>query len=108
MQGLVARAETRAGVAREDCRPQYMRMAGAETPSLDNAEALFGAARRLIDAWCDRRQLGALHSMLGGYLALNGLTDGWNQFYQALRNIRAVYGPGLPVDEQALLGDLLR
>jgi hypothetical protein len=85
-----------------------MPMADADTPeTFENAEALFEAARRLIDRWCDRRQLGVLHMMLGGYLALNGLTDGWGRFYDALRNIRAMYGPGLPAEEQALLRDLL-
>lgn len=83
-------------------------MAGADTPEMfENTEALLGAARVLIDRWCDRRQLGALHMMLGGYLALNGLTDGWGRFYDALRNIRAMHGPGLPVEDQALLRDLV-
>ena len=84
-------------------------MADTNMPgTFESAEALCDAARRLIDAWCDRRQLGVLHCMLGGYLALNGLTDGWGQFYEALRNIRAVYGPGLPAEERALVDDLMR
>ncbi len=46
--------------------------------------------------------------MLGGYLALNGLTDGWAAFYDALRDIKSFGGAGLPDDEQALLSGLVR
>ncbi len=84
-------------------------MAGADAPTeFGNAEAIFDASRKLIDAWCDRRQLGVLHMMLGGYLGLNGLTDGWGQFYDALRSIRALYGPGFPEKEQGLIDALVR
>jgi hypothetical protein len=54
----------------------------------NNAE-FFAALRTLIEAWCDRRCLKALSHVLPAYLAFNGLTDGWNRLYDALRNVRA-------------------
>lgn len=43
--------------------------------------------KTLIAAWCDRRALGALRHFLPGYAALNGLTDGWGELEDALKDV---------------------
>jgi len=47
------------------------------------------ALRSLIDTWCDRRCLKALSRILPAYMGFNGLTEGWGDLYDALRNVRA-------------------
>lgn len=39
----------------------------------------------LVEAWCARREYGALASVLPPWLANNGLTDGWGELGKALR-----------------------
>jgi hypothetical protein len=58
-----------------------------------------GPLSRLIDAWCDRRELGALAEMLPAYTSNNGLTDGWAAVMDALRVLRTKRG--LPSEERA-------
>jgi hypothetical protein len=52
---------------------------------------------RLIDAWCDRRELKLLATLLPSWLSNNGLTDGWADVLDALRALRA--SRALPQDE---------
>jgi hypothetical protein len=56
---------------------------------------------RLIDHWCDRRELRALARLLPAWLANDGLTDGWAGVLDALRAIRA--DGGLPDDETTIV-----
>ena len=56
---------------------------------------------KLIDAWCDRRELRGLALFLPAWLANNGLTDGWVDVLQALRAVRADIT--LPEDEATVL-----
>jgi hypothetical protein len=56
----------------------------------------------LLDRWCDRREYQALHTVLGGWLALNGLTDGWASLRDALRTAYALCRQ-LPTEERELL-----
>ena len=60
---------------------------------------VLGPLSRLIEAWCDRRALGALAVLLPAYTSNNGLTDGWAEVMEALRRLRATRQ--LPADEQA-------
>jgi len=48
--------------------------------------------RQMIDRWCDERKFHPLAVLLPGYLAFNGLTDGWGELHDALRSLRA-FGP---------------
>jgi hypothetical protein len=73
----------------------------------DNTEFL-AALRGLIEAWCDRRCLGTLSTILPGYLGLNGLTDGWAGLYDALRNVRAFSRDNLPQQEMEMVDRLIR
>jgi hypothetical protein len=45
-------------------------------------------ARQLLDAWCDRHSYDAICTMWGGLRSINGLTDGWQEFLQALKQLR--------------------
>ena len=42
---------------------------------------------KLADGWCEHRALRALHHFLPGYFALNGLTDGWAELENALKDV---------------------
>jgi hypothetical protein len=52
-------------------------------------EEFFADLRSLIDRWCDERRLDALSRILPGYLAFNGLTDGWRLLHDSLKATRA-------------------
>jgi hypothetical protein len=54
---------------------------------------------RLVDAWCDRRQLDALAAILPAYTSNSGFTDGWAAVMESLRVLRA--NRGLPDEERA-------
>ena len=54
---------------------------------------------RLVDAWCERRELGALATLLPSYVSNNGLTDGWAELLDALRTLRG--SRRLPSEEHA-------
>jgi hypothetical protein len=45
-------------------------------------------AHQLLDAWCERRSYDAIYAVWGGLRSLNGLTDGWEGFLQALKHLR--------------------
>ena len=53
-------------------------------------EEYLDALRTLIERWCDLRRLDPLSRILPGYLALNGLTDGWAELLDALKSARAL------------------
>ncbi len=56
---------------------------------------------RLIDAWCDRRELRGLAGLLPAWLSNNGLTDGWADLLKALRALSATLV--LPEEEHTVL-----
>jgi hypothetical protein len=45
----------------------------------------------LVDAWCDRRQLKLLRTILASYPRVSGLTDEWGDLAMALKTIRFQY-----------------
>lgn len=47
--------------------------------------------RSVIETWCARRELRPLSVVLPGYLAFNGLTDGWAALLEALDDVRVYY-----------------
>jgi hypothetical protein len=53
---------------------------------------------RLIDAWCERRELRPLAMLLPAYTANFGLTDDWARLMEALYDLRA--WRRLPDEEQ--------
>ena len=57
--------------------------------------------RELVDRWCDRRELGALASLLPAWLGNNGLTDGWHELNAAIKHTYAARE--LPDEERDLL-----
>jgi hypothetical protein len=42
----------------------------------------------LVDAWCERRQLKLLRTILAAYPRVSGLTDEWGDLVKALKTIR--------------------
>jgi hypothetical protein len=58
-------------------------------------DLLDSLAKRL----CARRALKPLWRFLGAYFSINGLTDGWHQCYDALRDLRSLCGSDLQADE---------
>lgn len=53
----------------------------------------------LVDRWCERRELAALAKLLPAWLGNNGLTDGWANLKDAIRQIDAMQDL-LPADER--------
>lgn len=53
---------------------------------------------RLINAWCDRRELRPLALLLPAYVSNAGLTDDWARVMEALHDVRA--RGRLPEEEQ--------
>ncbi len=60
---------------------------------------------RLVDAWCDRRELKLLATFLPAWVGNNGLTDGWADVLDALASVRA--SRLLPDDEAAMIERLM-
>jgi hypothetical protein len=61
----------------------------------------------LAERLCARRALKPLWRFLGAYFSINGLTDGWHQCYNALRDVRALCGGDLQPDELSDLNLLI-
>ena len=59
----------------------------------------------LIDGWCERRALRPLAAILPGYLAFNGLTDGWHELWRAVNNARSMHPDMLTAHERAALAE---
>ena len=70
-------------------------------------EEFFAALRALIDRWCDQRRLRPLARLLPGYLAFNGLTDGWSELHAALLSTRSLGPDGFLNSDWKILGDLV-
>ena len=58
-----------------------------QTPE-DSKVDVLGEAHQLLDAWCERRAYAAICTMYGGIRLVNGLTDGWEEFLSALKQLR--------------------
>lgn len=71
-------------------------------------EDYLAALRALIERWCDERKLAALSRILPGYLALNGLTDGWANLYESPKATRAVGHEAFSPADWDTLNDLVR
>jgi hypothetical protein len=63
--------------------------------------------KNLADKWCERRALRPLHRFLGGYFALNGLTDGYAELEIALKDVLAAAKPDLTDEERVEIKRLL-
>lgn len=70
-------------------------------------EEFFAALRTLLDRLCDDRQFAALAQLLPGYLAFNGLGDGWHELLNALKATRGLGGEGWKPQDWDDLNDLV-
>jgi hypothetical protein len=64
-----------------------------------------GPLRRLIETWCDRRDLRHLAILLPAYTSNCGLTDDWARVMEALYDLRTTRS--LPEGEQAEIERLI-
>ena len=65
-------------------------------------------ARRLVEAWCDRRCLRALRAALAGWPMVSHLTDSWSDFLDAMKNVRALARDELTEQVLDAVDDLVR
>ena len=72
--------------------------------SPENVRESVGA---LVDAWCDRRCLSALRSILPGYPLSSPLTDGWAELLKALEDVRAFARNEITEEENQTVNQLL-
>ena len=59
----------------------------------------------LIDGWCARRALRPLAALLPGYLAFNGLSDGWFELWSAVNGVRGMAPDALTDGERAAVSE---
>ena len=71
---------------------------------IDDEHPVNGQLARLVDGWCERRELGALAVLLPAYTSNNGLTDGWAGVMEALRTLRG--SRRLPLEELHQIDEL--
>jgi hypothetical protein len=76
--------------------------------TIDSNAVFFAHLRSLIDSWCDRRALRPLASVLGPYLAFDGLTDSWGRILDALKSIRALWREDATEAEMDAVEKLIR
>jgi hypothetical protein len=60
--------------------------------SFHSNDEFLAALRALIERLCDERRFAPLARVLPGYLAFNGLGDGWHEMLNALKAARGL-GP---------------
>jgi hypothetical protein len=58
----------------------------------DPRAPVFASVNRLVDAWCERRSLGALREVLRAWPLSSGQTDEWAELREALAGVRAFAG----------------
>ena len=75
--------------------------------TFENRESLAAALRILIENWCERRCLHALHHILGPYLGFTGLTDSWAELLIGMQNVRAFATSELNATELEELNSLI-
>ena len=75
--------------------------------TFNSNEEFFNALRDLIYRWCDERRLQPLSRLLPGYLAFNGLTDGWGQLLAGLVLARSIGADRFTESDWAILSDLI-
>ena len=57
-----------------------------------------GEVEALVNAWCDRREFGALREVLSGWPIAGGLTDDWGLLARALHSLAGMHS--LPAVER--------
>ena len=72
-----------------------------------DTDRFFKTFDRLIDGWCESKELRPLRHILNGKASLNGLTDGYEECLHTLRTIRAQHREDLTPKELDGLVDLI-
>jgi hypothetical protein len=76
--------------------------------TLASNEEFESALGELIGRWCDERQLQPRARLLPGYLAFNGLTDGWTGLRSGLLSVRSLGADEFDERDWATLDELIR
>jgi len=71
------------------------------------SDSVFSLLDELVNGWCERRALNALRLTLPSYYSINGLTDDWQQLYNALRDVRAMCKDEIDNDEREKLNQVI-
>jgi hypothetical protein len=75
---------------------------------IENNKELFDVLRSLVEAWCDRRCLGALRRILQAYPMPSPLTDSWDELAIALEDVRAFARSELTDSELQSVNEAIR
>jgi hypothetical protein len=75
---------------------------------IEDNKQLFDSIQGLVEAWCDRRCLGALRRILPAYPLSSPLTDGWGELLIALQDVRAFARDELTAGERKMVDDCVR
>ena len=70
-------------------------------------DEFLAALRAFIDKLCDERRYDALARVLPGYLAFNGMTDGWGELRNALKSTRTLGHEAFNGADWAVLNELI-
>lgn len=65
-----------------------------------SSEAFIGDLKKLANGWCERRALRPLSVFLPAYLGLNGLTDGYADLENALKDVLALANGDITDEEK--------
>jgi hypothetical protein len=70
-------------------------------------DEFFAALRALIHHLCNEHRLAPLARLLPAYLAFNGLADGWNELFNALKATRGLGRQAFSAADWDVLNDLI-
>jgi hypothetical protein len=72
-----------------------------------SSEEFLVSLRALIDRLCDERRFAPLGRILPGYLAFNGMSDGWHEMFNALKASRGLGADAFTPADWEVLNDLI-
>lgn len=75
---------------------------------VERSRKLFRPLKVLIEAWCDRRAVKPLASILPPYVAFNGQEDSWRGILKALIDIQSSDTGEFPKGENDTVKELIR
>jgi hypothetical protein len=81
---------------------------GGRMKDFQSNDEFFAALRALIHRLCDEHRLVPLGRILPAYLAFNGLADGWNELFNALKATRGLGHQAFTATDWDTLNDLIR
>jgi hypothetical protein len=71
-------------------------------------DEVYGNIDRLINDWCDRKNIIALKHILSGWPLVSGLTDEWARLLDSLEGVRDYASQTLTSEEKVIVDDLIK